>query len=117
MNRALFFRMSVIILVFAFSFYFYIEKQNELTKLKIELPKKTVELTHIKEEIKELQYALEQLESPSRLMELSTSKQFSHLKYPFLKDILNVEEGLALNESSKKEISHLPALPIATTIK
>lgn len=117
MNKALLIRVSFVIIFFAFSFYFYIDKQNRVTELKIEIPKRFAELTHLKEEVKELQYSLEQFQSPSRLMEFASLKEFSHLKYPFLKDILNVEEGLALNENIPIRSLQVPSLPIAVTTK
>lgn len=109
-------------MVFTVTFYFYLEKQNKVTALRLELPKEKDSLTRLKGDVKELQYIADQLESPSRLMEIAASSQFSHLKYPFLKDILNVEEGLALQEKPLpldvlNNVMQKPSLSIANATK
>ena len=74
----------------------YLDKQNELTKLKIMVPKAERELVLLKEENRRIKYEIEQFESPSHLMELARLPEFAHLKHPLVKDVLKVEEGMAL---------------------
>ena len=100
MNRYLFLRIVVCIFIFGFCLYFYIDKQNELTSLKIKLPKITGEIETIKEENKHLQYEIDQFENPTHLMELARSPEYGHLKHPLIKDILKVNEGMAFKEDS-----------------
>lgn len=68
--------------------YFYIDKQNQLTHLRLEIPALNKELKEIKEENKHITYEIEQFESPVHLIELSRNPEFSHLKYPYLNQVI-----------------------------
>lgn len=76
--------------------FVYLDRQNELTKFKIMMPKIEKQMALLKEQNKNLKYEIEQFESPSHLMELFRLPEFAHLKHPFVKDVLKVEEGIAL---------------------
>ncbi len=82
--------------------FVYLDKQNELTKLKIMMPKVEKEIVLLKEENKRLKYEIEKFESPSHLMELARLPEFAHLKHPLVKNILKVEEGIALTSHASK---------------
>lgn len=101
MINGTFARVGFIVLVLSFSLYFYLDKQNDLTRLKMEVPKITKELRLIHEENRHLVLQIEQFENPSHLMELARLPQYSHLKHPFVEDILTVPEGIALDEKKK----------------
>jgi len=62
----------------------YIEKQNELTELRLAIPALAKELKSIEEENTRLTYEIERFESPVHLMELMRKPEYSHLKYPYL---------------------------------
>lgn len=68
--------------------YLYIDKQNELIELRIQVRSLAKELREIQENNISLQYEIDQFESPVHLMELARTPAFSHLKYPYTKDIL-----------------------------
>lgn len=70
----------------------YLEKQNELTGLRLYAPKLVQEVKGIREKNTQLKYQIQQLESPENLMKLSHEAKFSHLKHPFGKDILVLQE-------------------------
>ena len=82
--------------VLSFFLYSYQRKQNELTELKIRLPKLEKEIGAICEETQRLQFEIERSESPSRLIGLAHQPEFRHLKHPLLKEVLTVREGIAL---------------------
>jgi cell division protein FtsL len=84
--------------------YSYIEKQNEITTLKIQIPKISKEISDLKEEIRKYKYEIKQFESPNRLMELVKMQEFSHLKHPFVNQVLTIKQGIALKEDTKKDI-------------
>jgi hypothetical protein len=86
--------------------YSYIDKQNVVTRRRLEIPVLAKEIKDLKEENTRLQYEIDLFESPERLMELARHSEFSHLKHPMLKEILTMQEGLALQVSSaeKKEL-------------
>ena len=92
-------QIGICLTVFGFCLYSYLEKQNTLTKMKIQLPQKEKEIQMIREENRRLSYQIDQFESPSHLIELAHRPEFSHLKHPILREILTVPEALAVNES------------------
>lgn len=65
-----------------------IEKQNELVELRLTIPVLEKEVNRIGEENTRLKYDIELFESPIHLMELARKPQFSHLKFPYNRDIL-----------------------------
>lgn len=77
--------------------YSYLDMQNQVTKLKIQLPEVEKEVKLIQEENRRLCYQIEQFESPAHLIELAHRPEYAHLKHPLLKEILTVPEALASN--------------------
>lgn len=94
---------KVVICIFIFCFFLfqYISKSNELTELKLALPKLEKKLIEIVEENKKYQYQIDKFESPSHLLELARSPQFSHLKHPLIKNVLKVQDGEVLSKNNK----------------
>ncbi len=79
-----------------FCLYSYLNEQNALTRVKMQLPQKEKELQMIREEMRRLSYQVDQFENPSHLIEIAHRPEFSHLKHPALKEILTVpDEALA----------------------
>ncbi len=78
-------------------FLSYIDKQNQLTYLRMQIPQVEQEIIELKEEIAELKYDIDQFESPSNLLDIAQLPEFSHLQYPFMQDILSLQEGLAMH--------------------
>lgn len=92
-------KIFVCIAAAAATLYAYIEKQNELTELRLEIPAVAKELRQINDENTRLKYELDQFESPIHLMELARKPEFSHLKYPLLKDVI------IINNQDEKTVS------------
>ncbi|MBM3184144.1 MAG: hypothetical protein FJZ64_02430 [Chlamydiae bacterium] len=78
--------------------YSYLETQNQLTELKIQIPKVDREIAKIREENQKLTYEIDKFLSPANLIELATRPEYSHLKHPVLEEILTVPEILASNQ-------------------
>lgn len=97
--KQLLIQVGICLAVFGLCLYSYLEKQNALTKLKIQLPQMEKEIQTVREENRRLGYQIDQFESPSHLIELAHRPEFSHLKHPILREILTVPEAIALNES------------------
>ncbi len=89
--------------------YLYVEKQNYLTYLRMEIPKKSSIIRHLKEEIVEYEYEVDQLESPMRLMQLASSSQFSHLVHPYAEGVLTIKGKEFFPKSEKAKPS--PSFP------
>ncbi len=83
--------------------YSYIDKQNAVTRRRLEIPVIAKEIKDLKEEKTRLQYEIDLFESPEHLIELARHSEFSHLKHPMLKEIVTLQEGLALQTSVQEE--------------
>ncbi len=104
MNKGLFIRLGICLLVFGVCLYSYIDKQNELTGLKIKAPRIAKEIDTLNQQIKRMQYEVDQFENPAHLMELAKHPEFSHLKHPLLDEVLTVQEGIALQEIKENNL-------------
>lgn len=81
------------ILIASSTLYLYIDRQNGLTELRLEIPAVAKELKRIQEKNIHLQYEIDQFESPIHLMELARKPELGHLKYPSLDEIITLKEG------------------------
>ena len=102
--KALIIRIIICLIVFGFCLYSYIDKQNELTGLKIELPQLVKEIKGLNEEIQKMRYEIDQFESPAHLMQLVKYPEYSHLKHPFIEDVLTMPEGIAFKVKDRENI-------------
>lgn len=93
--------MKLVICLFGFvgMFYLYIDKQNDLIELRMNVRTLTKELREIQENNISLQYEVDRFESPVHLMELAKKPAFSHLKYPYTRDILILHSAKGGHES------------------
>jgi hypothetical protein len=96
--KVLLIQLGICLSVFGLFLYSYLDQQNTLTKVKIQLPQTDKEIQLIREESRRLSYQINQFESPAHLIELAHRPEFSHLKHPLLKEILTVPEAYAINE-------------------
>lgn len=79
----------------------YIDKQNELTELRLAIPALAKNVKGIQDENIQLKYEIERFESPIHLMELMRKPEFSHLKYPYIKDEVFLSHAKIQNRASK----------------
>lgn len=110
-NKGLLIRLLVCIGACGIFLYSYVDKQNAVTKRRLEIPVLAKEIKDLKEENTRMQYEIDLFESPEHLMELARNSEFSHLKQPMLKDILTMQEGLALQISSEEKKETTAARP------
>jgi hypothetical protein len=106
-------RILICICALAISLYAYIDKQNALTRLRLQIPLLAKELKDLTEENTRLQYEIDLFESPQHLMQLASHSEFSHLKHPLTKQIITLSEGLALQapvEDSREFVKSRPVL-------
>lgn len=92
MGFSFFLRLFLCILVLGAHLYFYVDQQNELIELRLNIPPLNKELQALEEENARLEYQVEQFESPVHLIELIQKPEFSHLKHPLLEEILLIGE-------------------------
>lgn len=81
-------RVSICMAALLSSLYGYLCLQNEITKRRLEIPILAKEINTLKEQNVCLHYEIDRFESPEHLMELASHKEFSHLKQPWLKDVI-----------------------------
>jgi len=105
MNKSIVCKILICLFSFGLCLYFYIEKQNQLTSFKIEIPKVVKEINELKEEIKKMQFELEVFENPAYLMQLIKQPEFGYLKHPFVEDVLTMPQGIAFFDKKQKEFS------------
>lgn len=64
----------------------YIERQNDLTGLRLAIPALAKEVKNIQEDNIRLSYEIERFESPEHLMKLAKKPEYSHMKYPYINE-------------------------------
>ena len=89
---------GVCFVVFGFCLYSYLDEQNALRKLKMQLPQKEKEIQSLKEEMSRLSFQIDKFENPSHLIEMAHLPEYGPLKHPVLREILTVPEAFASNE-------------------
>lgn len=90
-SRRLLIRLLLCILFSAFLLYSYIDKLNDITELKIEIPKLAEEVQVLREENAALILQIEKIENPQSLMEKMRQPEYSHLREPT--HVIKIEEG------------------------
>lgn len=116
MNRAVILKIFACISVFSLCLFSYLEKQNELTELRLYAPKIVKEIKSLEEENARLIYEIEQFESPDNLFRLARDTRFGHLKHPLVKEVVELSEGLALNSGKtegQKPFAFKPSVTLA----
>jgi hypothetical protein len=103
MNKEKLLRVLFCLTLISLYFYQVIQKQNQINYLSLQIPKLNKDLKTLEEEHLNLQFAIDCFESPDHLLELLKKNEFSHLKYPTVKDVVAFAEGMALD--CKKEVA------------
>ena len=73
--------------------YSYVNKQNALTSLRLEIPPLAKEVKKLQEDNSRLEFEIDRFENPLNLMELARQPEYSHLKHPYTKDIIILPQG------------------------
>lgn len=83
-------RILLCILVFGICLYAYIDKQNKITKLRLQIPSLVSQLQSVEQENVRLQFEIDQFESPMHLLELSKRPEYRHLKHPLQDEVIEI---------------------------
>ena len=78
--------------------YAYIQKQNELTLLRMAIPVLGKELKVIHEQNIRLKYEIDRFETPTNLMQLAQNPEYAHLKHPYTKHVIILPSHEPLSE-------------------
>jgi hypothetical protein len=98
MNAGIFVRVFLCIVTLGVFLYAYINKQNHITELRLQIPVVAHELQVTREENIRLQFEIDQFENPIHLMELARCPQFSHLKHLLVNEIITIQVPRAREE-------------------
>ena len=93
--------------------YLSIDQQNDLTALRMEIPRLAKEVKLIQEENTRLKYEIDRFENPTNLMALAQQNNYRHLKHPLVETVCSLKEGIALSlpDSKGKVVPyHVPVL-------
>lgn len=88
---SLLFRFAAACAIVGGALILYIDRLNELTRLRLEIPLHQRELKMLQEENERMRYEIDQFESPLYLMELLKKPEFSHLKFPRENEVIVIE--------------------------
>ncbi|MCP5469501.1 MAG: hypothetical protein H7A36_03230 [Chlamydiales bacterium] len=91
MKLGLLIRLFICIVALGTFLYLYIDKQNRITCLRLQIPALAKELEQIQQESVRLQFEVDQFENPIHLMELARKPQYSHLRHPRVNEIVTIE--------------------------
>jgi len=108
-------RLLCCLVILSVYFYLVIQKQNSVNYLSLQIPKLQKDLKTLEEENLKLQFESDCFESPDHLMQLVKKEGFTHLRYPIIKDVLSVPEGLALqleNQEPNKTFRRFKTEPV-----
>lgn len=92
MNFGLLFRVFFCIVMLGGFLYTYILKQNEITKLRLEIPQVAKRLQSIEQENTRLRFEIDQFENPLNLMEMARRPEYRHLKHPLMNEIITIDK-------------------------
>lgn len=98
MSKGLLIRLLICVFILGGFLYTYIDRQNDLTELKMEIPKLAKSLKQLEEENAHLSLEIERLESPDRLIKLLRQKDYSHLRYPYVDEIFKVDRESSMEK-------------------
>lgn len=88
-------RVLICLLVLGLGMYFYIDKINEQTQLRMQIPKLEKELEELAQKNIQLGYQLEHFNNPQHLHKLAQRPEYSHLKFPFMEEVMVVSSKVA----------------------
>lgn len=119
MNRSIFFRIMVCIVFLGLCLYSYLNVQNEITQLRLALPRLLDEVRQLDEENTRLQYEIQAFESPENLMKLAKLAPFAHLTFPTHQQVLTLKQSPPLprgQETVPETSKHVSSVTFATGV-
>ena len=111
-------RIVICILFLSGCLYSYLDVQNAITDLRIQIPRLTNEVRRIEEENTQFKFQIEKFESPENLMQIAKMSEFSHLKFPVCRDVLTLRQDNLITSKEEKVILRKakPTITFATNL-
>lgn len=91
MSTALLFRLLICCALTSLLTYVYLDRNNRLTELRLDLPQLADALEGLREENAQLQYERDRFNSPLHLMTLAEKPECRHLRHPRLSEVIILE--------------------------
>lgn len=88
-----FFRIIICIGALGIALFAYINEHNQLIDLRRKIPLISKDVKNLQEQNNQLKYEIDRFESPMHLMELLRKPEFSHLKYVYTREVIEIPEG------------------------
>lgn len=92
MNIRLFIKIFLCLFIFGLMLYRYLDRQNTITELRLQIPALEINLSSLSEENVGLQFIIDHFESPENLMELLKLLDYSYLKYIQENEIIDLSK-------------------------
>ncbi len=97
------FRVMICLATFGLGLYLYIDKLNEQTAVRFKIPAIEKEIEELSQKNIQLAYQLENFNDPQHLLELAKQPEYSHLKFPFMKEVMVISTEIAKRYESPSE--------------
>lgn len=83
--------------------YFYVDQLNAHTELKVKIPALAKEIENLEQSSIQLAYEIECFKNPQNLMQLAKQPQYSHLKFPYQDQLMEVPVYLGKSSTPSEE--------------
>lgn len=90
--RAIFTRLGICICLFGAFLVRHVQRQNDLTRLRLEIPQIAMQARALEERALQLQEEVGKLQTPKILLEQLDRSEFAHLRAPLPQQIWMLEE-------------------------
>ncbi|MCH9632905.1 MAG: hypothetical protein S4CHLAM6_12490 [Chlamydiae bacterium] len=99
------FRVLICLVVFGLGSFLYVDQLNQQTALRFQIPAIEKEIEEITQQNVQLAFQLENFNNPQHLLELAKQPEYSHLKFPFMEEVMVISSEIAKRyESTSEEI-------------
>lgn len=92
----LYIKLFICLIILGLTLYAFIVKGNQVTEMRLAVPALAKKVRTLHEENSRLRYEIEQFENPIHLMELKMKPELSHLKFPYMEELVILPEPLPL---------------------
>lgn len=93
-------RIGVCVASLAVCVFMLIQKENQITALRLSIPQLSSEVKLLAEENTRLEFEKQQFERPEHLLKLAQLPEFSHFHYPLAAHVAKVERGVSMAKRS-----------------
>ena len=93
-SSALYRKLFICLIILGLTLYAFIVKGNQVTEMRLAVPALAKKVRMLQEENSRLEYEIEQFENPIHLMELKMKPELSHLKFPYIEELITLPEPL-----------------------